>query len=283
MTIPIWQYGWSMVAYMALLFLLNELARRQVKAFVLLQVMMLATVPFWIRDISGSWFQVSKVLTTTVPCLVLSFVRIAFQEGERTTLRFLRQRWTFVFAYTALQINVAEAVVADLHAGRHFNAFSGLVLALTMANPFKDDAWIIETATPRREALVRVPAEWTMLYTSWNLACLYAQYPRYLAHVACLLMVPLAYSVVLRRPELWMAARVYTLSFAVIILWGGYDFVTPLMETSAPGDERAIASWGVVNSMTAAGYLAYWVARRTTARRAARAGAASDVPPWAAP
>jgi uncharacterized protein DUF5692 len=267
MTIPIWPYAWSMPAYMAFLFAVNEVARRHVKVFVFLQAILLATVPFWLRDISGSWFQVSKVLTTTVPCLVLSLVRIAFQESERTTLRFLRQGWTFVFAYMALQINIVEAVAADFQAGRHFNALSGFVLGLTMANPFKDKAWIIETDTPRREALVRVSTEWTVLYTSWNLACLYAEYPQYLAHVACLLMVPLAYSVILGRPELWMGARVYTLSFAVIILWGGHDFVTPLMDTAAMGDERAVNWWGIANCITAAGYLTYRLARRAVGLR----------------
>lgn len=245
---------------------------------------LVATVPLWIRDISGSWFAVSKVLTTTVPCLVLSVVRIAFQERERTALRFLRRQWTFVFAYTALQVNIVEAVVADFYAARYFNAFTGLVVGLTMANPFLDKAWIIETETPRREAIVLVSTGWTVLYTSWNLACLYAEYPQYLAHVACLLAVPLAYSVALGRPELWMAARVYTLSFAVIILWGGHDFVTPFMDTASLRDERAVAGWGVANAIAAACFLSSWLARRgAIARRGARAAAAADVPPSAAP
>jgi hypothetical protein len=261
MTIPIWQIGCAMLAYTAFLLAVNEIARRHVRLFVFPQAALVATVPFWIQDVSASWFQVSKVLTTTIPCLVVSLSRIALQEGDRTALRFFRGPWKYVFCYTVIQINIVETVLADFQAGWHFNAFSGLVLGLTLANPFKDKAWVIETETPRREAVVNVSTAWTVLYTTWNLACLYAQDAAYLAHVACLLAAPLAYSLVLRRPDLWMAARVYTSSCAVILLWGGHDFVTPFMDTTPLRSEQAVAWWGVVNSVLLACYLAHRLAR----------------------
>jgi hypothetical protein len=59
-----------------------------------------------------------------------------------------------------------------------------------------------------------------------------------------------------------MAARVYTLSFAVILLWGGHDFVTPLMDTAALRDERVVTGWGAANAVAAACFLTSWRARR---------------------
>jgi hypothetical protein len=255
-----------MPAYTAFLLLAHELARRHVRTYVVAQALAMASVPLWIGGITSEWFQVSKVLTTTFPTLVLSVVRIAFQRNEGGPLRFFRGGWTFVFAYSALQVNIVEAVAADLAAGRPWNALTGAVLGLTMANPFGDRAWIIETDTPRRDAIVRVTTAWTCLYTTWNLACLSAAYPVYLAHVACILAAPLTYSLVLRRPDLWMSARVYTLSWGVVVLWSGHDVVTPLMDTSRFGSSAVFAWWGAANAAAATAYLAHWVrARKRTA------------------
>jgi hypothetical protein len=261
MTTPIWQIACAMLAYTAFLFAANELARRHVRWFVFPQAILVAIVPFLIPDLSGSWFQVSKILTTTFPCLVVSLSRMALQEGDGKALRFFGGPWKYAFAYIAIEINILETVVADLQGGWYFNAFSGLVLGLTLPNAFKDKAWFIETETPRRDALVNLSTVWTVLYTTWNLACLYAQDPAYLAHVASLLAAPLAYSLILRRPDLWMGARVYTSSIAVMILWGGHDFVTPFMDTTPLRSEQAVAWWGIVNSVLLACYLAHWLAR----------------------
>jgi len=263
MTTPIWQVACAMLAYSAFLFAVSEFARRRVRMFLVLHVIVLATVPFWIHDLFGSWFKVAKLLSCVLPPIVYSASRVAFQEGEPTALRrFLRRNWAYVFAYSCIQINISEIVLDDFLAGRYFHVFSGCVLGLTLANPFGDKAWSIETETPRREALVRLSPAWTVLYTTWNLASLYAMDPVYLGHAASLLAAPLAYSLLLGRPDLWMSARVYTALTGVIILWSGHDFVTPFMDTTPLRSPDAVVWWGAVNAVLFACYLARWLTQR---------------------
>jgi hypothetical protein len=263
MTTPIWQVACAMLAYTAFLFAVSEFARRRVRMFLVLQVIVLATVPFWILDISGSWFKVAKLLSCVIPSIVYSASRVAWQEGELTPLRrFLRGNWAYVFAYSCILVNIAEVALYDFLGGRYFHVFSGGVLGLTMGNPFGDKAWSIETETPRREALVRLSPAWTVLYTTWNLASLYAMDPVYLAHVGSLLVAPLVYSLLLGRPDLWMSARIYTTLAAVIILWGGHDFVTPFMDTTPLRSPQAVLWWGALNAVLFACYLARWLTQR---------------------
>jgi len=262
MTTTIWTWGPSVLAYTAILVAVVELARRRLRTHIALQALLLALALFGTPDTPRSGFQTAKLVSITVPCFFFSVVRLAFQRDERSVLRHLRRPWIYVLAYAAMQLNILEAVIADAQGGRYFNALTGLVLSASVVTPFGTAAWRIETDTPKRDFLVALPRAWILLLTTWNLAFVYAEYPRYLAHVSCVLMAPLVYALALGRPDLWVEARVYTLAMSVIVRWGGHDFVTPLMNSEGLWNPEAARAWGLLNLLLAVCYVAYRTARR---------------------
>jgi hypothetical protein len=272
MTTAIGTWGPSMLAYTAFLLAVFELARRWVRTYVVLLAVVLAVALVSTPDTPRTGFQTAKLLTITIPCFFFSIVRLAYQQEEGSVLRPLRRPWILVLAYVFMQLNFLEAVVADVQVGQYFNALAGVILAVTTVTPFENGAWRIETATPNRDLLVSLPRAWIVLFTSWNLAFAYAQYPRYTAHVVCVLLAPLLYALPpLNRPDLWLAARVYTLATSLIIRFAGHDFVTPLMSSEGLWSPRVALGWGLLNLLAMVGYVAHRVARRRAVPQAASA------------
>ena len=147
-------------------------------------------------------------------------------------------------AYVVLILNILEATVKDFTLGHTFNGITGLILIVTI--PVTPHKWGVETESRLNDILFDLPILWTILYTTWNICFISGEKPEYTAHVICILMVPLVYSVILRRPDLWYSARAYTLAISLYIR-ATYDVITPSMNIVHLADANMTQNFGLLN------------------------------------
>ncbi|WP_067537162.1 hypothetical protein [Nocardia crassostreae] len=90
---------------------------------------------------------------------------------------------------------------------------------------------------------------WNFVYTSWNLCFTYGGYPPQEEHFAgsiCILAVAEIYPLVMRRPELYIMARIYTLPVLMLVI-GIYNIFPTVMPSDGWFNERVWMIWGAVN------------------------------------
>jgi hypothetical protein len=260
MAIPFWQFVLSIIVFVIALFIIHELSRRFLKSATLFYLILLLSIPFWL-DISEGWFRIAKNTTVLVPLCFLNMIRLAHTK-KFESWSVMRKNWVFWGMYIVVQLNIAEVSVKDFAMGNYFNGIAGLLLCLTMARPPK--AWRIDKKGKFKDFLVDYPIMWCLLYTTWNGCFVYAEHPDYLAHTSCILIVPLIYALFLKRADLWLSARAYTLAISLFIK-SSYDFVTPFMDTSAYANENVLFYWGILNAIVHVLYAVWWFKGRKAA------------------
>lgn len=269
MTIPIWQYLVSMLLYIILLMLAVEFMRKQYRLAAIFWILTLLTFPLWDSQLEG-WFRWAKTLSVLLPtALVVGLARIANYEKREGWWKIYRKGWVLWFLYSMLGLNILEASIKDFTLGNYFNGISGLVLIVTIplvkSVKSKDAGWKISEEKPG-DLLAYTDAIWNFLYTSWNIAFVYAENPGYAASSLCILLAAELYPIFKKRPELYVEARVYTLAIHILIR-ANYDIFTPIMDSSAFANQNVEFWWGLINFTLHVPYLVWYFSKKSISRR----------------
>ena len=259
MEIPVWQYLVSMPIYIIVLLLVVEVMRKHMKFSAIFWILTLLTFPLWSNQLEG-WFRWAKTLSVLVPtAIIVGLGRIAQHEQREGWWSFFRKNWVLWSLYGILGLNILEASLKDLALGNYFNAISGFILIATIPlfrpNNRKKVGWEISRKKPG-DLLVYTDPMWNFLYTTWNIAFVYAENPGFAASSLCILLAAELYPVLKKRPELYVTARVYTLAFHILIR-ATYDIFTPIMDSSAFANGRVVYYWGLINIILHIPYL-FW-------------------------
>lgn len=259
MDIPIWQYILSMSVYIVILLVIVEFMRKYYKLAAIFWFLSLLTFPLWFSQLEG-WFRWAKTLSVLLPtAIIVGLGRIAQFEKREGWWKFFRRDWVLWSLYGILGLNILEASLKDFALGNHFNAISGLILIVTIplfkSKKLKRNGWEISEKKPG-DLLVYTDPLWNFLYTTWNIAFVYAEHPGYAASSMCILLAAELYPIIKKRPELYVQARVYTLAIHILIR-ATYDIFTPIMDSSKFANEKVVFYWGLINIVLHIPYL-FW-------------------------
>lgn len=260
MNIPVWQYLISMSAYVVILMLIVHLMRKHYKITAVFWILSLLTFPLWSSQLDG-WFRWAKTFSVLLPtAIIVGLSRIAQFEKREGWWKAFRKDWVLWSLYGVLGLNILEASLKDLSMGNYFNALSGFILIVTIplfkGKHLKRNGWAISKDKPG-DLLVYTDPMWNFLYTTWNIAFVYAENPGFAASSICILLAAELYPVIMKRPELYVTARVYTLAIHILIR-STYDIFTPLMDSSAFANNKVIMWWGIINIALHVPYLIYF-------------------------
>lgn len=247
-----------MVAYFVFLIGVIHFFRFHYKASAWVWVASLATIPLWIATggVEG-WFRWFKILSVILPLIVVGFSRIAVAEDRQGRVwDVLKSKQFLWFFYAILFLNIAEASVKDLQMGNYYNAMAGFLLCVTI--PYAPKFWTF-TKDGNAELIAYTTAAWNFLYTTWNLAFVYAEDiggPHW-AGTICILLAAELYPLLVRRPELYIMARIYTLGAHLLIraCWDFFPQFTPISLYSAPVTHW----WGIINFVLALPYVFWFI------------------------
>ena len=248
MTVPVWVTPISMVVYTVLLMLLTEFMRRHYRTSMWVWVVSLVTIPLWIANIPGDdWFRWAKNLSVILPLIFAGLGRIAAVEQKDTPFwRTMRKRWVRWALYGIVFCNIAEATLRDVQMGNMMNALAGFILCVTM--PLGDKFWKYDTSSHGEILSYTVPM-WNFLYTTWNACFVYAEGHEFFASTCCILATAELYPIVMRRPELYITGRIYTLG-AHLLLRSCFPALFPtIMNSAAWFNPDFMAGWGLFNGI----------------------------------
>jgi hypothetical protein len=262
--IPIWQYVVSMLTYIILLMLLVEVMRKYRKFAAVFWVLSLFTFPLWFAQLEG-WFRWVKVISVLLPtALIVGPARIANFDQLSGWWKIFRKDWVLWSLYGILGLNILEATVKDFALQNYLNASVGVILILTM--PLykyigkKANGWEISKKEPG-DLLVYTHHMWNFLYTTWNIAFVYAENPGFAASSLSILLAAELYPVIKKRPELYVTARIYTLAMHMLIR-ATYDIFTPIMDSTRFYNETVVHYWGLINLIIAIPYFLWHFNKR---------------------
>ncbi len=264
MNIPLWQYLLSMTGYLVALLLIVEIMRKNYRFAAIFWILALFTFPLWSEQLDG-WFRWVKTFSVLVPtALVVGLSRIAHLENKKGWWSFFKKDWVLWSLYGVLGLNILEASLKDFGMGNYFNAISGFILIVTIplfkSKKSKKRGWAF-SKDKTGDLLAYTDPMWNFLYTTWNIAFVYAENPGFAASSLCILLAAELYPINKKRPELYVTARVYTLATHILIR-ATYDIFTPLMDSSQFGNDTVVYYWGVINIALHVPYLFYFFYRR---------------------
>jgi len=259
MNIPVWQYIVSMSVYILLLLLMVDFMRKHHKFAAIFWLLSLLTFPLWSTQLEG-WFRWAKTLSVLLPtAIIVGLGRIAQFEKREGWWKIFRKDWVLWSLYGVLGLNILEASLKDIAIENYFNAISGFILIVTIplfkSKGKKKVGWEISDKKPG-DLLVYTDPMWNFLYTTWNIAFVYAENSGFAASSVCILLAAELYPLIKRRPELYVTARVYTLAMHILIR-ATYDIFTPLMDSSAVANFQVVYYWGIINFVLHVPYL-FW-------------------------
>lgn len=263
MNIPVWQYLVSMPLYIIILMVLVELMRKYYKASAIFWILALFTFPLWSDQLEG-WFRWVKTFSVLIPtALILGLGRLAHYEKRSDWLAFFRKDWVLWALYGVLGLNILEASLKDVALGNYFNALSGFILIATIPlfkQKGRKNGWTFSKEKPG-DMLAFTDMKWNFLYTTWNIAFVYAENPGYAASSLCILLAAELYPHLKKRPELYVQARAYTLAVHILIR-ATYDIFTPIMDSSAFANANVVYYWGLINFVLHLPYLIWYFTKR---------------------
>ena len=264
MNISIWQYLISMTGYLVVLLLIIEIMRKHYRFAAIFWILALFTFPLWSNQLDG-WFRWAKTFSVLLPTAILVGIsRIANFENKEGWWKFFKKDWVLWALYIVLGLNILEASLKDLALGNYFNAISGFILIVTIpifkSKRTKKRGWAFSKDKPG-DLLVFTDPMWNFLYTTWNIAFVYAENPGYAASSLVILLAAELYPIIKRRPELYVTARIYTLATHILIR-ATYDIFTPLMDSSQFANTEVVFYWGIINVSLHIPYLIYFFYRR---------------------
>jgi len=246
--------------------------RKQYKFAAIFWILALFTFPLWSEQLEG-WFRWAKTLSVLIPtALIVGIGRIAQYENREGWWKFFRKDWVLWSLYGILGLNILEASLKDFAMGNYFNAVSGLILIVTIPlfkkKNKQNPGWEIGKKHPG-DLLVYTDPLWNFLYTTWNIAFVYAENPGFAASSFCILLAAELYPIIKKRPELYVTARVYTLAIHILIR-ANYDIFTPLMDSSVFANENVVYWWGLINFILHVPYIFYYFMKNADVKKIIR-------------
>ena len=260
MNIPVWQYLISMPLYIGILLILVELMRKHYRISAVFWLLSLLTFPLWFEQLDG-WFRWVKTFSVLLPtAIMLGLGRIAnYDKPKGRFWSFFRKDWVLWSLYVVLGLNILEASLKDIALGNYFNAISGFILIVTIPlfkyRNSNKRGWAWSKDKPG-DMLAFTDPMWNFLYTSWNIAFVYAENPGFAASSLCILLAAEIYPIIKKRPELYVTARAYTLAIHILIR-ATYDVFTPIMDSSEFANNEVVYWWGLINLVLHVPYL-FW-------------------------
>jgi len=257
MALPAFSYVISMAIYVLFLFLFLEYSREKRGFYKWFFVVGLLTFPLWFSNLH-SWFRWAKSISVLFPLVLVGWWRVANDPNGEGFMPSLKKKWPLWALYALLMVNIAEATLTDFELGNYFNAFSGLVLCITIPLPTKH--WRIGKSDGKNtfaELIADLPLTWCLLYVTWNAAFVYAENTAFFASSVCILLAPEIWILAKKRVDLWLHARVYTLGIHILIR-SSYDVFAPVMDSSAWFNADVLYFWGLANAILHGGYLVFW-------------------------
>ena len=251
-------YVLSMGGYFLLLLGVIELMRRQYVFSHYLWLASLLTIPFWLGSVTG-WFRWVKMLSVLIPVIILGFTRIANYEKRESFWKFFRGNWVLYFFYAVINLNILEATLKDVGLGHYMNAIPGFVLILTVPLPLK--YWKV-SKEKYGDVLGYTSVAWALLYTTWNACFVYGESPAYFFSSCCILLAAVVYPLAIRRPELYLTARIYSLITHLIIRASFPDLFLNVMNASAFHSQQVLHGWGALNMVLGVAYLGWYLWQR---------------------
>lgn len=254
-TIPWWQYLLSMTAYIAILYLLVELARKYLKTTTVIGILAVLAFPLWFKTFGDNWFRLGKVLLVVIPTCFVNICRMS-NKYKGKGIEALKRNWVFWVLYVVLFLNILEASIKDLTLGNYLNFAAGMLCAITIPLPPK--YWKFGSKEGWAELICDIPLMWCLFYTTWNAGFVYAENTGYFASSICILIVPEIYSLIRKRSDLWLHARVYTLAIHIFIRATFGDIFAPIMGSDAWRNEGIIPIIGMFNLVFGIIYTIWW-------------------------
>ena len=254
MRISLMQYVLTMGIYIAFLYGFHELCRKHLKWSMIFFFGSLLTFPLWFHHLDG-WFRWGKTLLVLVPTCFVNVVRLSNKHKDKGMAIF-KKNWVYWVLFAVLFANIAEASMKDLSLGNYFNFITGILLCITIPIPSK--TWRVDRKEGFADLVADIPLAWCFIYTTWNACFVYAENPGYLASSMCILIVPEIYSIIKKRSDLWLNARIYTLAVHLLIRATMGDIFTPLMGSASWANEQAVYIWGVLNIIVTVPFAIWW-------------------------
>ncbi len=255
MSIPIWQYAISMSCYFFFLLFLIGFMRKNYKFTHIFWIASLLTFPIWLMGGVVGWFRWAKILSVILPTIFVGFCRIAVLEDKKgPAWDFIRKPWALWFAYCILFLNIMEATMKDFTTGNTMNALTGFLLCVTI--PFAPKFWKYTKEKPG-DLIAYTTVFWNLAYTTWNACFVYGESPEYFASSLCILLAAEIYPIIMKRPELYIIARVYTLAAHLLIRACLPGLFPALMNSSSWSNPTVLKYWGALNLILIVPYV-FW-------------------------
>jgi hypothetical protein len=198
------------------------------------------------------------VISVLLPtALIVGPARIANFDKLTGWWNIYRKNWVLWALYGVLGLNILEATLKDIGLGNYMNATVGAILIVTMPlfkyRGKKANGWEFSKDEPG-DLIAYTHPMWNFLYTTWNIAFVYAENASFAASSLTILLAAELYPVFKKRPELYVTARVYTLAVHMLIR-ATYDIFTPIMNSAQFYNESVAYYWGVINLVMAVPYV----------------------------
>ncbi len=261
----------SMVLYIAVLLVIVDVMRKNPRFALVFWFVALLTFPLWGNHVQG-WFRWVKTLSVLLPtALLVGFGRYSELYKKENWLKIFRGEWLIWALYAVLFLNIAEATLKDFQTGNMFNAVSGAILCITQPlvkyRHIKKRFWSIGKEGKNGDLIAYTNGAWNFLYTTWNLAFVYGEAGPFFASSFCILLAAELYPILLKRPELYITARVYTLATHILLraVGAGILFEKYMNASTWVGNEQLLYYWGLGNMILHIPYLFYyfWHVRKT--------------------
>lgn len=259
MDIPAWKYALSMVAYVGLLLFMIEYMKNHHKFAAIFWIASLFTFPIWLMGGVDGWFRWAKTFSAILPLAIGGFFRLADQEQYKGKFwDFMRKDWIVWFIYGVLFLNIAEATLKDVSLGNYSNALCGLLLCVTI--PFPNGRKFFKLSAEDNSMFIGyTTVVWNLLYTTWNLCFVYGETGKYFASSICILLAAEIYTIIKRKPELYISARIYTLSAHVLIRACLPNLFPSVMDASSWFNGDVLYVWGIVNGIAIIPYTFWYI------------------------
>lgn len=264
-TISVWQYITSMAIYITILYVLVELSRKHLKVTTIISGLSLLAFPFWIKTFGTDWFRLGKVIIVLIPTFFVNICRINNKYKDKG-YEFLKKNWVLWFFYGVLFCNILEASVKDFTLGNYLNFAAGILCCVTIPLPPK--SWRFGSKEGWAELISDIPLMWCLLYTTWNAGFVYAENTGFFASSVCILIVPEIFSIIKKRSDLWLHARIYTLAIHMFIRGTFGDIFDPIMGSQSWRNEAIIPWIGVFNLTFAILYTIWWFRKLSLDKKA---------------
>ena len=260
-----------MALYIAVLLVIVDIMRKNPRFALVFWVLALLTFPLWGNYVIG-WFRWVKTLSVLLPtALLVGFGRYAELYKKENILKIFRGDWLIWTLYGVLFLNIAEATLKDFQTDNIFNAVSGAILCITQPlvkyNFIKKRFWSIGKEGSNGDLIAYTNGAWNFLYTTWNLAFVYGEAGTFFASSCCILLAAELYPILLKRPELYITARVYTLATHILLraTGAGVLFEKYMNASNWIGNSQLLYYWGLGNMILHIPYLFYyfWTLRKT--------------------